>query len=168
MVTYRNMTFFLISSMLLGLLCQLQICWRLYLIELIGLLTGLGLLSIWSVALDIYPRLLTGFGMLVFFKPKSHGISCHIFGLISSFLSNRQLQVILDGKGSQEYPVNAGVPHGSILGPSLFLLYIKGTVMQIEKAQINDRLRVSKVSSKFRILTFCHFTVSFPWNLLFS
>ena len=168
MVTYRNMTFFLISSMLLGHLCQLQICWRLYLIELIGLLTGLGLLSIWSVALDIYPRLLTGFGMLVFFKPKSHGISCHIFGLISSFLSNRQLQVILDGKGSQEYPVNAGVPHGSILGPSLFLLYIKGTVMQIEKAQINDRLRVSKVSSKFRILTFCHFTVSFPWNLLFS
>ena len=100
--------------------------------------------------------------MLVFFKPKSYGISCHIFGLISSFLSNRQLQVILDGKGSQEYPVNAGVPHDSILGPSLFLLYIKGTVMQIEKAQINDHLRVSKVSLKFRILTFSNFTVSFP------
>ena len=56
-------------------------------------------------------------------KLKSWGISGQIFGLISSFLSNRQLRVVLDGKSSQEYLVNAGVPHGSILGPKLFLLY---------------------------------------------
>ena len=57
-------------------------------------------------------------------KLKSYGISGQIFDLISSFLSNRQLRVVLDGKSSQEYPVNAGVPLGSILGPTLFLLYI--------------------------------------------
>ena len=49
-------------------------------------------------------------------KLKSYGISGQIFSLISSFLSNRRLWVILDGKSSQEYPVNVGVPPGGI-GP---------------------------------------------------
>ena len=62
-----NMAFFLISSIVLGLLDQLQII-QLYLIELLGLLTDLGLLELWHL---IYPRLLTGFGMLVFFTNSS-------------------------------------------------------------------------------------------------
>ena len=64
----------------------------------------------------IYPRLLP--------KLKSYGLSGDIFGLISSFFSNRWFQVFLEGQSSQQYSVNAGVPQGSILGPTLFLLYI--------------------------------------------
>ena len=60
--------------------------------------------------------------MLAFFKLKSYGISGQVFGLLSYFLSNRRLWVVLDGESSQEYPVNAGVPQDSILGSALFLL----------------------------------------------
>ena len=57
-------------------------------------------------------------------KLKPYAISGQIFDVISSFLSNRRLRVVLDGKSSQEYPVNAGVPQGSIFGPTFFLLYL--------------------------------------------
>ena len=106
--------------MILGLLDQLLILSQLCLIKLLGLLTGLGLLELWHL---IYPKLLIEFGMPIFFT-NLYGISGQIFGLISSFLSNRRLRVVLNGKSSQEYPVNVGVPQSSILGPTLFLLYI--------------------------------------------
>ena len=75
-----------------------------------------------AVALDISKAFDRVWHAGLLHKLKSYGISGQIFGLISSFLSNRRLRVVLDGKSSQEYPVN--VPQGSILGPTLFLPYI--------------------------------------------
>ena len=46
--------------------------------------------------------------------------------------------------------------------------FVKGTVMQTEKVLINDRLRDSKVSWKFRIPTIHNFEVIYMWTLLFS
>ena len=66
---------------------------------------------------------------VILHKRKSYGISGQIYGLIFSFLSNRQLRVILDGKSSQQYPVVDRVPQNCILGPSLFLLYINDLLM---------------------------------------
>ena len=77
-----------------------------------------------AVALDISKAFDRVWHAGLLHKLKSYGISGPIFSLISSFLSNRRLRVVLDGKSSQEYPVNAGVPQGSILDLTLFLLYI--------------------------------------------
>ena len=62
------------------------------------------------MALDIskaFDRIWQG-GLL--HKLKCYRILGQVFGFISTFLTNKQLLVVLDGKFSQEYPVNAGVP----------------------------------------------------------
>ena len=74
--------------MVLGLLDQLQIFSQLYLIELLGFLTDLGLLKLWHF---IYPRLLTGFGMLAYFtnlslmKFQVRYLALFLFSVIDSF-----------------------------------------------------------------------------------
>ena len=77
-----------------------------------------------AVALDISKAFDKVWHAGLLYKLKSYGISRQIFGLISSFLNNRWLWVVLVGKSSQECLVNAGVSKVSILGPTLFLLYI--------------------------------------------
>ena len=121
MITSRNVAFCLISSMVSGFLVQLQIFW-----QLSNRIAGASSSS-WTtraVALDIFKAFDKVWYADLLYKLKSYRISGQVFGLISSFLSNRWLRVVLDGEFSQEYPVNAGVPQGSTFGPTLFLLYI--------------------------------------------
>ena len=58
------------------------------------------------------------------YKLQVNGISGNLLNLLCSFLTNRQQQVILNGKTSASSSISAGVPQGSVLGPLLFLIYI--------------------------------------------
>ena len=77
-----------------------------------------------AVALDISKAFDRVWHAGLLHKRMSCGISGQIFRLFSSFPSNRRLRVVLDGKSSQKYPVDAGVPQGSIIGLTLSLLHI--------------------------------------------
>ena len=56
---------------------------------------------------------------------KSIGLSEYLVKWICSYLSNREQHVALNGQESTSSPVISGLPQGSVLGPLLFLLYIK-------------------------------------------
>ena len=59
------------------------------------------------------------------FKLQQNGISRELITLIKEFLSYRKQRVVLNGQHSSWADIKAGVPQGSILGPLLFLIYIK-------------------------------------------
>ena len=56
-------------------------------------------------------------------KLQAYGIQGDLLKWFSSYLTGRQLQVVVDGEASTSFPITSGVPQGSILGPTLFILY---------------------------------------------
>ena len=113
------MAFFPIVSMVLGLFDQLQIFWQWYLIELLGLLTGLGLLELSTWYIQGFWQGLTCWSSSQTWT--FYEILGQVFGLISSLLNNRQVWVVLVVKFLEDYPVNAGVLQDSVL--SLYFFY---------------------------------------------
>ena len=77
-----------------------------------------------AVALDISKAFDKVWHAGLLHKLKAYGISGSVFELIRSFLDDRHIRVVLDGHSSAEYTVNSGVPQGSVLGPTLFLIFI--------------------------------------------
>ena len=52
------------------------------------------------------------------------GVKEPLLTWLQSYLADRYLQVAVGGSISSKAPTSAGVPQGSVLGPTLFLLYV--------------------------------------------
>ena len=57
-------------------------------------------------------------------KVRHLGIGGPLHTWLSSYLGGRSIQCLVGGQTSSLYTISAGVPQGSILGPTLFLIYV--------------------------------------------
>nr|CAH7737232.1 unnamed protein product [Callosobruchus chinensis] len=57
-------------------------------------------------------------------KLPSYGLPVKLCDCLADFLSGRKITVVVDGFSSSFHNINAGVPQGSVLAPTLFLIHI--------------------------------------------
>ncbi len=80
--------------------------------------------KLFAVALDILEAVDRVWYKSLLSKLPSYGFYPSLCTFISSLLSGRSISAVVDGYCSKPKPVNSGVPQGSVLSPTLLILFI--------------------------------------------
>jgi len=56
-----------------------------------------------------------------------------LIGWTESFVSERRVEIVIEGNAMERHPVEAGVPHGSPVSPILFAIYTSGLIKWVEE-----------------------------------
>jgi len=62
------------------------------------------------------------------------GLEADLICWTMSFMSDRRVKLVLDGKLGKENPVDTSVPQGSPAAPTLFINYLSGIFDEVERA----------------------------------
>lgn len=89
-------------------------------------------------------------------KLPAYGVPADLCVWISDFLSERSIRVVIDGCSSDLMAIDAGVPQGSVLSATLFLLHINdmlqlGLVAYADDSTVTDRYMSSARASRDEI-----------------
>ncbi len=91
-----------------------------------------------AVTLDIWKAFDRVWHKSLLSKLPSCGFYPSLCTFVSSFLSGRSISAVVDGYCSKPKSINSGVPHGSVLSPTLFLLFIND--LSITECTIHSKL----------------------------
>jgi len=76
------------------------------------------------VALDISKAFDRVWHPALISKCRSYGLGSFFCNWLKNFLTDRSIQVLVDGFTSKIFKINAGVPQGCVLSPTLFIIFI--------------------------------------------
>ena len=70
-------------------------------------------------------------------KLDAYGIKGSLHKWLSSFLQDRQMNVVVEREHSESAPVESGVPQGTVLGPLMFLCHINDLPYTVKSQELS-------------------------------
>lgn len=84
---------------------------------------------------------------------------------MSGFLSNRSILAVVNGKTSSSPIVNSSFPHGYVVSPNLFLLFISDLLTSLSNKSVHIYISIFSSSSHFKFVHSLASRVASRFNL---
>ena len=73
-------------------------------------------------------------------KLESYGIGYELYDWLQNFLSDRSQMAVVGGFQSDSVTVESGVPQGSVIGPTMFILFVNDILDKLPSSTVSCKL----------------------------